>query len=54
MLWNTLLLVALLSLPLMAGAFLVWFMMGGKGKPAPQTHEILEVKRQKNPTGPTE
>lgn len=46
MLTDTLLLVALLTIPLLAGAGLVLFMASGKGKPAAQTHEILEAKER--------
>ena len=40
-------LIALLTIPLLAGAGFVIFMASGKGKPAPQTHEILAVKAEK-------
>jgi hypothetical protein len=33
--------------PLVAAVGMIWFMMGGKGKPAPTQDEILEVKRRK-------
>lgn len=38
----------LLSLPLIAGAALVYFMMAGKGKPAPTQDMIEAVKRQRD------
>ena len=47
MLSDTLLLVALLTIPLLAGAALVLFMASGKGKPAAQTDEILEFKARR-------
>lgn len=54
---DALILIALLTIPLIAGAGLVLFMASGKGKPAPQTHEILAAKAQKqwsgNPMDPT-
>lgn len=36
--------VLVLSLPLLAGAFLVWFMASGKGSPANETDAIKAVK----------
>jgi hypothetical protein len=33
--------------PLVAAVGMIWFMMSGKGKPAPTQDEILEVKRRK-------
>lgn len=44
---DVLILIALLTIPLVAGAGLVLFMASGKGKPAAQTHEILAIKAQK-------
>jgi hypothetical protein len=44
---DVLLLLMLLTVPLLAGIGLVVFMASGKGKPAPETHEILAVKESK-------
>jgi hypothetical protein len=33
--------------PLVAAVGMIWFMMSGKGKPAPTQDEILAVKRQR-------
>jgi hypothetical protein len=33
--------------PLIAAVGMIWFMMSGKGKPAPTQDEILAVKRQR-------
>lgn len=45
---DVLILVALLTIPLLAGAGFVIFMASGKGKPAPQTHELLAMKEEKS------
>lgn len=46
---ETLMMVAVLTLPLLAGVFLIWFMATGKGNPSPTQDEIeLYKKRGKN------
>ncbi|GCD79731.1 hypothetical protein [Schleiferia thermophila] len=47
MVYETLLMLAVLTLPLLAGVFLVWFMATGKGNPAPTQDEIEEFKRNR-------
>lgn len=44
---ETLMMVAVLTLPLLAGVFLVWFMATGKGNPSP-TQDEIESYRKKN------
>lgn len=38
--------ILVLIFPLVAAVGMLWFMMSGKGKPAPTQDEILEVKRK--------
>lgn len=47
MIYETLLMIAVLTLPMIAGAFLVWYMATGKGNPAPTQDEIEEFKRKR-------
>lgn len=47
MIAETLMMVAVLTLPLLAGAFLVWFMATGKGNPAPTQDEIKAFKNSR-------
>jgi hypothetical protein len=44
---EAIIMILVLSLPLLAGAFFVWFMASGKGKPAHETDAIKAVKLQK-------
>ncbi|MFN3951063.1 MAG: hypothetical protein ACK4KT_01525 [Thermaurantimonas sp.] len=47
---ETLMMVAVLTLPLLAGVFLIWFMATGRGNPAPTQDEIEQYKSQKKNT----
>ncbi|GCD77505.1 hypothetical protein JCM31826_09870 [Thermaurantimonas aggregans] len=48
MLIDTLLMLAVLTLPLLAGAFMVWFMSTGRGNPAPTQDEIETYKKNQS------
>ncbi len=50
MIAETLMMVAVLTLPLLAGVFLIWFMATGKGNPAPTQDEIEQYKSRSRNT----
>lgn len=47
MVFDTLMMIAVLTLPLLAGAFMLWFMSTGKGNPAPTQEEIETYKKNR-------